>query len=748
MESSTRGGYNMQTRNPWAVAAFAHAPRTDEYLVDESGHTVQFYEDDAFLVDAVTRFIGAGLGAGDVAIVIATERHRGDVEERLRGRGLDLVRAREEGRYVPLDAAETLSNFMLDGRPDQTCFDDVVGGVIARAANGQHPRVRAFGEMVGLLWAEGKREAAIRLEELWNDLAKRLPFSLLCAYPIASFGRESDGTLFRTICGEHSHVIPAESYPALASGDERLRAITQFQQKARTLEAEIVERKQQQRRAGEVQARLAAIVASSDDAIVSKTLDGIVTSWNRGAERIFGYTAEEMIGQSISRLVPPGRRDDLEAILGAIRRGDSVDHFETERVRKDGRTIHVSLTVSPIRDADGCIIGASKIARDVTDRRRAEEAKDEFLAMLGHELRNPLAAVQSAILTARLDESRREHALDIARRQTGQLRRLTDDLLDVSRVARGKIVLRKERFFLTSVVERSVESARTQVEERGHTLSVSLPPEIQIDGDAARMEQVLVNLLTNAAKYTLPGGRIEVVAELVGGEIVLRVRDNGIGISAEMLPYVFDLFSQADRSLDRAQGGLGIGLALVRRLVELHGGRVEARSGGCSQGAEFVVHLPAASGPEPEERADAQEASAAAQAATRARVLLVEDNVDAADALAMLLEVLGHKVEVAHDGLAALEAMQRMPPDVMLVDIGLPGIDGFEVARRARAVPNRKSTLLVALTGYGRDEDKERTLRAGFDYHLTKPVDIGALQELVAGLGRMEAGSGKPPTLQ
>ncbi len=725
----------------------AFVPVAGTYVLDGPAHRVQFYERDEFLLDEVVRFVGAGLGAGDVVVVIATKPHLDGLEKGLEARGVDIAVASRHGRYIPSDAVETMAKFMVEGAVDGARFAEVVGGAIARAAE-CHAHVRVFGEMVALLWMEGKREAALRLEELWNDLARTLPFSLLCAYPMTAFGDAGDGTPLLRICGEHSHVIPAESYPALLSADERLRTITLFQQKALALDAEVAERKQHQRRADEIHARLAAIVESSDDAIVGKTLDGIITSWNDGAERIFGYTAEEMIGEPISCLAPPDRRDDLPRILSAVRRGERVDHFETERVRKDGRRIHVSVTVSPIRDADGRIIGASKVARDVTERRRAEEAKDEFLAMLGHELRNPLAAVQSAIAAACLDESRRQRALDIARRQASQLRRLVDDLLDVTRVTRGKIALRKERLHLATVVGRAMEVARTQIEERGHTVSVSLPPEITVDADAGRLEQVLVNLLINAAKYTPPGGRIEVIAEALGEEMVLSVRDNGIGISAEILPHVFDLFAQASSGLDRAQGGLGLGLALVRRLVELHGGHVEARSGGCGHGAEFLVRLPLPWGPEPEQRADAHGGAAEPQAAPRARVLLVEDNVDVADALAMLLEVLGHSVEVTHDGLAALETMQRTRPDVMLIDIGLPGIDGFEVARRVRAAPGGSSMLLVALTGYGRDEDRERTRAAGFDYHLTKPVEVDALEGLVARLGVAEARPEKPFTLQ
>ncbi|MCW5891637.1 MAG: MEKHLA domain-containing protein [bacterium] len=482
-------------------------------------------------------------------------------------------------------------------------------------------------------------------------------------------------------------------------------------------------------------ALLAAIVDSSDDAIIGKTLDGIVTSWNAAAMRMFGYTAEEMIGTPITRLLPPERSDDMRRILDQIRQGNRVDHFETERVRKDGTRLHVSLTVSPIRDADDRVVGASKIARDVSERRRAEEAKDRFLALLGHELRNPLAAVQSAIITAYLDPERREQALDIARRQTAQLRQLVDDLLDVARVQHGKITLRKVRIPLREVVRRAVEAV-AQIPEQGHTLSQAVAEEIIVDADPGRLEQVVANLLSNAAKYTPPGGHIDVRAEVDGSEVVLAVSDTGVGIEPAMLAHVFETFAQADRSLDRAQGGLGLGLALVRTLVELHGGRVEARSHGLGRGAEFLVRLPLPP-PATESRADPAPPTAPPLSAARStRVVVVEDNTDAAYALSMLVEVLGHQVEVAHDGLGALVARERARPEVMLVDIGLPGIDGLEVARRIRAQPGGAETLLVALTGYGRDEDKERSRLAGFDLHLTKPVGVEDLTDVLGDPAR------------
>ena len=745
-------------------SAFAPAPIEWDH-VDDGAHLVQFYESDAFLVDTVARFLGASLRAGDAGVVIATRMHREVLEEELRQAGVDLDTAREQGRYIAVDAAETLSRFLIETSPDELLFADVVGGLLGQAAaKAEHGRVRAFGEMVALLWAERKPDVAIRVEELWNDLARKLPFSLLCAYPIEAFRRETHGQPFLRVCGEHSRVIPAESYTRLTTSDERLRAIALLQQTvAHALEVEAAEK----RRADEIQARLAAIVESSDDAVVGKTLDGIVTSWNRGAERIFGYTAEEMIGQPISRLMADDRKDDFTKILDTIRRGERVEHFETERLRKDGRRIHISLTCSPIRDSSGRVIGASKIARDVTDRKRAEaereellrvaqrahadaeaasRAKDEFLAMLGHELRNPLSAVRNAIASAKLDAGRRDQALDIARRQTEQLARLVDDLLDVSRITQGRILLRKERIHLADVIERAVETTRSLIEYKGHTLSVSLPPEdIRVDGDSTRLEQVITNLLTNAAKYTERGGRIELATERDGTEAVLRVRDSGVGIAPELLPRIFDLFVQAERGLERAAGGLGIGLTVVRSLVELHGGRVEAYSDGSGKGAEFVVRLPAlpaAARATPLPRRAAEDAARA-----RARVLVVEDNLDAAESLLMLLQLLGHHVRAVHDGISALDVARANVPDVMLVDIGLPGMDGYEVARRIREQPGLERIALVALTGYGREEDRERALEAGFDYHLVKPVDPNALRGLVARLGKNAPEGVKPPTV-
>jgi two-component system CheB/CheR fusion protein len=497
------------------------------------------------------------------------------------------------------------------------------------------------------------------------------------------------------------------------------------------------------------QALLAAIVTSSDDAIVSKDLDGVITSWNRGAQRLFGYTAEEAVGRPVTMLIPPEHSNEEPEILARIRRGEIIDHYETVRRRKDGTLLDISLTVSPLHDAQGRVIGASKVARDITQRKQADAAlkeqaaaladlhrrKDEFLAMLSHELRNPLAPITNALELLRLQRGSgnptEEHARTVIERQVGQLKHLVDDLLEVSRVTTGNVRLRRDRVDLGGIASRAVETARPLIEQRRHELRVSVPPEpIWLHGDPARLEQVVVNLLTNAAKYTAEGGRIRLAVAQEDGRVALRVRDTGMGIAPELLPRIFDLFTQAERSLERADGGLGIGLSLVKRLVELHGGTVEATSA-VGQGSEFVVRLPLGS---PPPTASASTVAAALSTARSSRVLVVDDNVDAADSLAMMLAMFGHDVRTAHDGEAALEVALGWRPEVVLLDIGLPGLDGFEVARRMRRHPSLRDVVLVALTGYGQDTDRQRSQEAGFDRHLVKPVAPATVQGIVASV--------------
>ncbi len=378
---------------------------------------------------------------------------------------------------------------------------------------------------------------------------------------------------------------------------------------------------------------------------------------------------------------------------------------------------------------------------DVSDvRAHAEELaaancrKDEFLAMLGHELRNPLAPILNAVQLLRLQRGqfeRQQQACAIIERQVGQLVHLVDDLLEVSRISTGRIHLQQKQLDMRAIVECGVETVRTLIEQHRHVLAVRLPPApIWIDGDSTRLEQVVVNLLNNAAKYTDGDGQIWLSLQQDGNEAVLQVRDTGVGIAPELMPHIFDLFTQAERSLARSQGGLGIGLSLVRRLVELHGGTVAASSA-VGQGSEFVVRLPVAPAAEPQPPLPPTET---VRPTGPRRILVVDDNVDTTRALAMLLEASGHDVRTAHDGPTALEAALDYRPDVALMDIGLPGLDGFEVAKRMRQQPILQKAVLVAMTGYGTESDRQRSQEAGFDHHLVKPVRFEKVQEILASV--------------
>jgi PAS domain S-box-containing protein len=646
----------------------------------------------------------------------------------------------------------------------------------------------------------------------------------------------------------------------------------------------------ERKRAEEARARLAAIVESSDDAIVSKTLEGVIRTWNAGAERLFGYSEREAVGQPITLIIPQERRDEERAILERLCRGERVEHFETVRVAKDGRRLDISLSISPIRDDTGQIIGASKIARDITERKRAEEAlrrseeryrkaaeeavraaeanakfraffeqgtnfagvltidgrlveanrlcldacgfvreevigkpfwecgwwnrsaalmkmvrtaflqaaagwpfrtethyfvaggsermvdlilapvmdeagrvlfvaatgtdvtdrrrmedalreqdrrKDEFLALLAHELRNPLAPLRNGLQVMRLaagDAAVVAQARGIMERQLGHMVRLIDDLLDVSRVNRNKMELRRSRVLLSDVISSAVEIARPMIEEAGHDLTVSIPTEpIGLDADLTRLAQVFGNLLTNSAKYTRHGGSIRLAAERRGKDVVVSVQDNGIGIPAASLSSIFDMFSQVDRSIERSTGGLGIGLALVKGLVEMHGGTVAAESAGVGKGSTFTVRLPVLEAHTSFPTEDAPRGEPSANGPGR-RILVVDDNQDSARSMARVLELRGHEVRTAHDGLEAIKAAGEFQPEVILMDVGMPRLNGYEASRRIREQPWGQSVVIIALTGWGQEGDRVQSREAGCDGHLVKPVDFRDLEELLTAL--------------
>ncbi len=482
-----------------------------------------------------------------------------------------------------------------------------------------------------------------------------------------------------------------------------------------------------------------------NDGVVLLDRDGRVVQVNSAMEGMLGKSWNDLSGQEIHNLlsIPPVPEDSPFLRMLDTGQREAVDLTLGDR--------WLRVTVDPIRDADGDINGGLCIASDITDRRRLEEElrrraeelaaadrrKDEFLAMLAHELRNPLAPISNALEAIRLARSNAaatEEALNIARRQIGHMARLLDDLLDVSRFTRGKVRLRKVPVDLTTILRQAVETSRSLIEKNGHELLTSFPAEpVWLDGDPTRLAQIVANLLNNAAKYTDRGGRIALVADREGDEAVVRVRDNGIGLSAEMLPRVFDLFAQADRSLDRSQGGLGIGLTLVRSLVQLHDGNVSVESRGPGQGSEFIVRLPASSRAQSTPVANKDATSAVESAYPLLRLLVVDDSQDSARSLARVLKLWGYEVRVAHDGLEAIEAASTEAFDVILLDIGLPGINGYEVAERLRDHFGSARPVLVALTGYGQAEDLARSQSVGFDDHLVKPVNLERLREMLSG---------------
>jgi two-component system CheB/CheR fusion protein len=624
--------------------------------------------------------------------------------------------------------------------------------------------------------------------------------------------------------------------------------------------------------------QLSAIVESSDDAIIGKTLDGTIISWNRGAERLYGYTAEEAIGRNVSMLAPQGYTDEISGFAETLRSGGRIEHLETLRVRKDGSLIDISVTVSPILDAESTIIGASAIARDitqlkrtqqelmereaqirlllestaeailglgpdglcsfcnpaaarmlgyktsealigrhihslvhqrpgvepqhsesecpicsvlrtgkgshsdedilwradgtnflseywsypirnggkivgvvvtfldVTDRKCAEEEirtgarrREEFLAMLSHELRNPLAAVVSAVRVMQVKNVKPEavdKAREIVERQSRQMARLLDDLLDVSRITRGGIELRKEDIDLRDVIRTAIEALTPVLEDRRAAVIVDVPDELlSVRGDSARIQQVVVNLLSNAARYSPAGKTIHLSAAPDGELIVLKCKDQGRGISKSMLSEIFELFVQNEQGLERSSGGLGIGLTLVRQIVELHGGTVEAQSDGPGTGSEFIVKLPR------QRHAVLRRTAGNLEPGVSRRVLVVEDQDDAREMLRMLLESKGHVVLEESDGRSAISAIEREHPDVALIDIGLPVMSGYQVVQKIRENPVLDDVLLVALTGYGRDADVKAAKEAGFDAHLTKPADPHLVDEIIAGRAKQQRAS-------
>ncbi len=500
------------------------------------------------------------------------------------------------------------------------------------------------------------------------------------------------------------------------------------------------------------QARLAAIVECSDDAIVSKSLEGIITSWNKGAERIFGWVADEVIGQPITILIPPDRLDEEPVILGRIRAGERVDHFETVRQTKDGRLIDVSVTISPVCDERGGIIGVSKIARDITHQKRYQEelaaakaaaeeareiaeaasrAKDHFLSVLSHELRTPLTPVLGAITLIEHDPSVPPHVIeqiDMIRRNVEAEARLVDDLLDLTRIAHGKIRLHFEVVDAHAALRDAAATLQGQIDGKSLSLTLSLwakQHHIWVDPD--RFQQIVLNVLANAVKFTPENGSITIRTNDRPDAIEIEVIDTGIGIEPEVIPRLFDAFEQGDRGITRAYGGLGLGLSIVKSLVDLHQGKVTVNSAGSGRGSTLTLQLPTVSAT----AAPPPASPMTSRTGGRHRILLVEDHRDTRQVLVRLLSGLGCIVTSVASVKEAIEAAESQRFDLLVSDIGLPDGTGMEVMRHVAAQHGVKG---IALSGYGQDEDLRRSREAGFVTHLTKPVNLHALQECILKL--------------
>ena len=893
-----------------------------EFQREPHEHWVQFYDTETFLADIVAEFLVEGLRNNEAAIIVATEAHRRTFTEALRVKGVDVTSSVASEQIVMLDAATTLDAFMVAGVPDAKRFEQVVGGQVAALARGGSRNVRAYGEMVDLLWTTGQSAAAIHLEEMWNELRSRHTFKLLCAYAINSFDTQDGAT---RVCATHSHV----RLPEAPSGN----AIqTQLAASLRAMIAEIARRTEceaalrtslQQLRAVEAEARRAKedVEDFLDNAAVPihrVDRDGIIRYVNRAEMQLLGYDVDEVVGHHIGEFHID--RDAVDAILTRLNRGETVRDFEAQLRAKDGTVRYVEIT-SNAQTRDGEFISSRCFTRDVTSVRqtavlhritaalsraltadqvakiviaeslnligapaggvvllddtgsaierfiidggdvhrstaeavtvmplsadlpiceaartsklvwvagvdaldaryphlaamrgagnvhtwgavpiifegrtlgaigfrcsyerplqpeeetmllavasqcalaldrarlhdaaqaaregseRASRAKDEFLAMLGHELRNPLAPILTAVQLMRLrgdDVTTREQ--NIIERQVNHLIHLVDDLLDVSRIAQGKVQLAKRPVKLASVISKAVEIVTPSCEERRHQLTVDVPREdIWLEADETRLCQVITNLLMNAVKYSNTGSQLEVRVAHDGDSATISVKDNGNGIGPDLLPRIFDLFVQGQRTPDRSHGGLGIGLALVRSLVAMHGGAITASSEGIGRGSEFVVRLPLLDLRKVATPSDASRNIRRRVEVTPRRILVVDDNQDAAELLTEMLRSVGHDVLAAHDGEHALDLLKHFTPEIAILDIGLPDTDGYQLARSLRT---RLGTTvrLMAVTGYGQPKDVVRAQLAGFDHHFTKPVGLG---KIIAAIEVEGAGSSQAPS--
>jgi signal transduction histidine kinase/CheY-like chemotaxis protein len=814
--------------NTGDISVTALAPYPDWSAMGESEHFVQFYETETFLLNSLADFIGTGLDAGDACIVVATGAHREELERQLQARGLDTEAKRAAGLYLSLDAAETLSSFMVEGSPEPVRFAEVVGRIISRAAEGGR-RVRIFGEMVELLRAEGNFDAAIRLEQLWNEQSKMHPFQLFCAYPLSGFAGESLAESLGHVCAGHTRVFPAESYSGLTDTDERLRAITVLQQQARSLQSEIAERKEAEdalravkdeleiqvedlRRLHKMSVsltstldietvlqevlRAALDVQGADMGLLSlcdPKRDGLNLKVHSGFDKEFLKFVE---------WVPPGAGacgtcyEQRRRIVVEDIELDPIFAEYREAARRAGfRACHST----PLITGRGNIIGVlsvhfrqphrpsnretrlidlyARMAADIIENARlhhqmqqelreretllvrehaaraeaetANRMKDEFLATVSHELRTPLNAIigwSHMLRHDHLDEATMARAFETIDRNAKSQAQLIEDILDVSRVITGKLLLNIGPVDMAAVINAAIDCVQLAADAKSIQLEVTLSPSARhISGDASRLQQIVWNLLANAIKFTPVGGRVSVRLERADRHVQIRVSDTGEGIPADFLPFIFDRFRQADGTSTRRHGGLGLGLAIVRHLVELHGGTVHAESEGGGRGATFTISLPLADEQMKPRRRTSESPWSNEETIAHVnplpslegvRVLVVDDDQDTLNMLAEILTGNRAAVQTASSAAGALETLQWYKPDVLVSDLAMPNEDGYSLIAKVRALEAKSGQQIpaVALTAYVRVEDRTRALSAGFNMFVPKPIEPTELIMAIANL--------------
>ncbi|RQR34210.1 ATP-binding protein [Burkholderia sp. Bp9142] len=703
-------------------------------------HFVQFYESDEQLVSEVASFAADALRDGGSAIVIARPDRLAAIHERLGTFGASIGGAARD-RIFMSGAQALLDSFMDGDLPDPVRFRRSIGTIVDAAIRAGRP-VHAFDEMVALLCAQYRYAGALRLEALWNELIERYRFSLYCGYPHDAFPSAEQSEMFRHVCALHRRILPAAS---LRNDENELHlTLALSQQRSRALSDEI-----RRREDAEQQRNGVLMHAPLPIALLSGPAHRIVLA-NHRFSALCGRT--DIVDQPLTAVLPGGDTPAIVRALDAVRaQGRSTtigEHHDRPEPEDGARVYRLHFNPQPLAEGIGVIVSAVEVTEHVAAReklvaanaerdrllgelRDANQAKDQFLAVLGHELRNPLTPISLALeLIRNRDGQATPNEIAIIQRQLDHMVRLIDDLLDVSRITRGKITLKKETVRLADIVERAVEVASPLLEQRRHRLHLDTDPDALCHGDPVRLSQVVANLLTNAAKYTLPGGDITVRATHgTDGTATIEVCDNGAGIPPDRLDSIFEPFYRLDGEAKQAHGGLGIGLALVRSLVNLHGGTVRADSAGPGCGSTFTIVLPeyrpkavAVVAPQPPPGIRAM-----APGSIGRRVMLVDDNEDAASTLAQWLRDAGHEVAVVHDPVTALAAYRAYRPDVAILDIGLPVMDGYELLRRLKAINEVTPCIFLALTGYGRNADRERCLATGFLQHFVKPVDPAAL---------------------